>query len=105
MSRNRSVFAHRVRSLGVVLAIGAIVVAEACSPGTRGPSLVGDWDAYLADGSTARPGFEGWRRMGFAHFENSDSGPVGSIHRRTGQSILDVTHVAARSDSLVLSGS
>ena len=29
---------------------------------------VGDWDAYVALGSTPLPGFEGWRRMGFAHF-------------------------------------
>ena len=68
---------------------------SSCAAGGKAPSLAGDWDAYVADGSTARPGFEGWRRMGFAHFANGDSGLVGSIRRRTGEPILDVTRVVS----------
>ena len=70
----------------------------------KGPSIAGDWDAYVASGSTPRPGFEGWRRMGFAHFASGDSGIAGSIRRRTGEPMLEVTGVAARGDSLTLSG-
>ncbi|HSY82022.1 MAG TPA: CocE/NonD family hydrolase [Gemmatimonadaceae bacterium] len=82
-----------------ILVLGTLAVA--CAPRVSVPSLAGDWDAYLADGSTAHPGFEGWRRMGFAHFDNGDSG---SIRRRTGDTILAVTRVGTRSDSVVLSG-
>ena len=42
--------------------------------------------------------------MGFAHFVDSASGIVGAIRRRTGEPIVDVRHVAAVGDSLVLSG-
>jgi len=79
-------------------------IAGACSAGPRSPRLAGDWDAYVADGSTARPGFEGWRRMGFAHFDVGDSGVVGSIRRRTGETMVSVTRVAAAADSVLLSG-
>jgi putative CocE/NonD family hydrolase len=82
-----------------ILVLGTLAVA--CAPRVDAPRLAGDWDAYLADGSTAHPGFEGWRRMGFAHFDNGDSG---SIRRRAGDTILAVTRVGARSDSVVLSG-
>jgi predicted acyl esterase len=66
--------------------------------------LAGDWDAYLARGSSALPGFEGWRRMGFAHFAGIDSSLTGSIRRRTGEPILAVTHVVTHRDSVRLSG-
>jgi putative CocE/NonD family hydrolase len=79
------------------------VAPLACSPRANAPSLAGDWDAYVADGSTARPGFEGWRRMGFAHFAGSDSGFKGSIRRRTGEPMLTVASVAG-TDSIVLTG-
>jgi uncharacterized protein len=79
--------------------VGALTVA--CTPRVTLPSLVGDWDAYLADGSAAHPGFEGWRRMGFAHFATGDSG---SIRRRTGDTILTVARVTTRADSVILSG-
>jgi putative CocE/NonD family hydrolase len=82
-----------------ILVLGTLAVA--CAPRIDAPRLAGDWDAYLADGSAAHPGFEGWRRMGFAHFNTSDSG---SIRRRAGDTILAVTRVATRSDSVVLSG-
>src|SRR5262249_3823843 len=67
-------------------------------------SLAGDWDAYSALGSTPLPGFEGWRRMGFAHF-GSDSGRVtGAIRSRTGDPILDLARVEMRGDSVLISG-
>ncbi len=82
-----------------ILVLGTLAVA--CAPRVSVPSLAGDWDAYLADGSTAHPGFEGWRRMGFAHFDNGDSG---SIRRRTGDTIVTVTRVHAAEGVVVLSG-
>jgi uncharacterized protein len=82
----------------------AAVTAGACSRTAGSPTLAGDWDAYLVNGSTPHAGFEGWRRMAFAHFAGSDSGFAGSIRRRTGEPILDVTRVASKADSLILSG-
>jgi putative CocE/NonD family hydrolase len=82
--------------------LGALAVA--CSSRVSPPSIEGDWDAYLADGSAAHPGFEGWRRRGFAHFAKGDSGDIGSIRRRTGDTLLAVTHVGRRGDSVILSG-
>ena len=84
-------------------AILAALAAIACTTGAGTPSLTGDWDVYLASGSTARPGFVGWRRMGFAHFAAGDSARAGSIRRRTGESMLDVKTIVARGDSVVLS--
>ncbi|MEP6780904.1 MAG: CocE/NonD family hydrolase, partial [Gemmatimonadaceae bacterium] len=79
------------------------IIASACTPAPRdnAPSLVGDWDAYLAGGSTAREGFEGWRRQGFAHFVTGDSG---AIRRRTGEPIVSVTRVVGHGNNLVLYG-
>ncbi len=86
-------------SRALVLALS--VAASACSP--SGPAaLTGDWDAYVAVGSTARDGFEGWRRMGFAHFAGHDSGFAGAIRRRTGEPMLAVTQITTAGDSLVL---
>jgi hypothetical protein len=42
--------------------------------------------------------------MGFAHFSTGDSGVIGSIRRRTGEPLLDVTRVVTQSDSVTLSG-
>ena len=81
---------------GTVVIVAAS--ATACSHLTGAARLAGDWDAYVADGSTARPGFEGWRRMGFAHF--ADSG--GLIRRRTGETMLAVARVAGQGDSVRL---
>jgi putative CocE/NonD family hydrolase len=97
----RFAFSRRVCVCAAILAVGA---TAACTTRATSPAITGDWDAYLASGSTTRSGFEGWRRMGFAHFATGDSGSVGSIRRRTGEPILDVTHVVAQSDSVVLSG-
>ncbi|MDQ2767461.1 MAG: CocE/NonD family hydrolase [Gemmatimonadota bacterium] len=81
-----------------------LIAALACTAREESPTLVGDWDAYTAEGSTETAGFEGWRRMGFAHFATRDSGFAGSIRRRTGDPMLDVAHVVMRSDSVVFSG-
>src|SRR5258708_33837607 len=59
------------------------------------PSLAGDWDVYIALSAQPKFGFEGWRRMGFAHFAGSDSGFVGFLRRRTGGPMLTVTQVTA----------
>jgi putative CocE/NonD family hydrolase len=82
----------------------AVTMAAACTR-DRPNALAGDWDAYVADGSTARAGFEGWRRMGFAHFSASDSGVAGLIRRRTGETMIGVSSVIAGGDSISLVGS
>ena len=102
MIHRHSSFAPRLRApVTILLVLG---VAAACSSRTKPetPSLAGDWDAYLASGSTQRPGFEGWRRMAFARFSQTDSGLTGSIRRRTGEPMLDVTRLAVRGDSVTL---
>jgi putative CocE/NonD family hydrolase len=93
--------ARGVRTTTVTISVAVLI---ACASRASSPSLAGDWDAYLASGSTPRAGFEGWRRMGFAHFATTDSGIVGSIRRRTGEPILDVTRIVTRGDSITLSG-
>jgi putative CocE/NonD family hydrolase len=77
---------------------------SACAARDTSATFAGEWDAYVADGSTARPGFEGWRRMGFAHFAASDSGFAGAIRRRTGEPMLAVSRVESNADSVALSG-
>ena len=74
---------------------------------TRSPSptLVGDWDAYSALGSTPLPGFEGWRRMGFAHFVSDSGGITGAIRNRTGDPILDLARADVHGDSIFINGS
>ena len=92
---------HRI---GIVAVITTVAAASACAPATTPHDLRGDWDAYVADGSTARPGFEGWRRMGFAHFAGADSGFAGIIRRRTGEPMVAVSNVATANDSVLLTG-
>ena len=58
-----------------------LVPLLALTPRTT-PSLAGDWDVYIALSAKPKFGFEGWRRMGFAHFAGSDSGNVGFLRRR-----------------------
>ena len=84
--------------------IFATITLTSCAPRVSSPALAGDWDAYIATGSNAREGFEGWRRMGFAHFVSGDSGVTGLVRRRTGEAMLDVTHVVTRADSVLLTG-
>ncbi|HEY6826719.1 MAG TPA: CocE/NonD family hydrolase [Gemmatimonadaceae bacterium] len=85
-----------------LLSILALLVA--CS-NTSGRSLAGDWDAYLANGTSTNPGFEGWRRMGFARFDGSGAAGVGEIRRRTGEPIVDHAQVATKGDSVFITGS
>ncbi len=100
--RNRPLAALR---LLVPVAVLVAAAAIACRAPSRSPALAGDWDAYFARGSEAHPGFEGWRRMGFAHFAANDSGLAGAIERRTGEPMLRVARVDRRGDSLILAGS
>jgi hypothetical protein len=85
-------------------AIAALATIAACSKNSSSPSLAGDWDAYVALGSTPLAGFEGWRRMGFAHFAPADSSFAGSVRRRTGEPMLDSVRIATAGDSVVLTG-
>ena len=78
-----------------------LVPLLALAPRTT-PSLAGDWDVYIALSAKPKFGFEGWRRMGFAHFAGSDSGFVGFLRRRTGDPMLTVTQVTASGDSVLL---
>ncbi|HYK12069.1 MAG TPA: CocE/NonD family hydrolase [Gemmatimonadales bacterium] len=66
------------------------------------PSLAGEWDVYIALSAKPKFGFEGWRRMGFAHFAGADSGNVGFLKRRTGEPMLTVTQVTTTGDSVLL---
>ena len=70
--REASAFAvvgDRLSTRVVIIATGLCIGTLACTARPNGPTLTGDWDVYVAYGSTARAGFEGWRRMGFAHFD------------------------------------
>ena len=78
----------------------ALLALASCSS-SPSRSLSGDWDAYSALGSTPLPGFEGWRRMGFAHFASD----TGSIRSRTGDAILDLARATVRGDSIFIKGS
>ena len=80
-----------------------VLLGAGCrSAAPAGPTLTGDWDAYLASGNTPQAGFEGWRRMGFARFGPGDSG--GAIRRRTGEPLIVVTRVVRLGDSVRLTG-
>ncbi|HEX4684518.1 MAG TPA: CocE/NonD family hydrolase, partial [Gemmatimonadaceae bacterium] len=92
-------------AFGSGLGLSTLSIAAACAVAraSQSPRLAGDWDAYLASGSTTNPGFEGWRRMGFAHF-SGDTGQIGVVRRRTGETMLDVRGVSTRGDSVILTG-
>src|SRR4030095_15093647 len=77
--------------IATVVAIG--VAACTTQTQTATSTIAGDWDEYLAAGATTRPGFEGGRRGGFAHFTARDSGAVGAIRRRPGEPMLEVKRV------------
>src|SRR4051812_27862285 len=90
-------------AVSLPLAFAALLVACAATNSSNPtPSLAGDWDAYFANGSTPLPGFEGWRRQGFAHFEGSGFNVTGAIRRRTGEPMVEVAHVAVKGDTLWL---
>src|SRR5260221_10787768 len=78
-----------------------LVSLLALAPRTT-PTLAGDWDVYVALSAQPKFGFEGWRRMGFAHFAGNDSGFVGWLRRRTGEPMLTVTQVSTIGDSVML---
>ena len=84
------------------LGLAAVVAAAACANPTTPARIAGDWDAYVANGVTARPGFEGWRRMGFAHISATSAGVTGAVRRRTGETMVAVTRVRNRGDSITL---
>ena len=93
---------------GPVLALITLVACASGKPriaaGDAGtPSLAGDWDAWFALGTTPHAGFEGWRRLGFAHFAPDTGALRGAIRRRTGDTILAVSRVTASGDSVMLS--
>jgi len=92
---------HRTsRALCALVALA--LAASALAADRRVANLAGEWDVYIALSARPHAGFEGWRRMGFAHFAGSDSGNVGWLRRRTGQPMLTVTRVEASGDSLLL---
>src|SRR3954464_9043582 len=86
------------------LAAASILVGAACAGSNGARTVAGDWDAYVASGSTPLAGFEGWRRQAFAHFAGRDSAFVGAIRRRTGEPMLEVTSIAEHGDSITLNG-
>ena len=86
------------RAVFLVLALATSAVAADRPPAT----LAGEWDVYIALSARPHVGFEGWRRMGFAHFAGSDSGNVGWLRRRTGQPMLTVASVSGNGDSVLL---
>ncbi|MEP6590429.1 MAG: CocE/NonD family hydrolase [Gemmatimonadota bacterium] len=102
MSHLMGWFLNTRRSLAaaVVLVAGTSGAAALHRPPTT--TLTGDWDVYIALSATPKFGFEGWRRMGFAHFAAADSGFVGFLKRRTGQPMLTVSRVSTAGDSVVL---
>jgi len=86
-----------------LLLAAVVICAAAAAPSPRpAGSLAGDWDVYIALSAQPKFGFEGWRRMGFAHFAGADSGFVGFLRRRTGEPMLTVTQVTTSGDSVLL---
>ncbi|MGH7524408.1 MAG: hypothetical protein ACREK8_08885, partial [Gemmatimonadales bacterium] len=85
--------------LALLLALGLVTTSVAAR---RKGGLAGDWDVYIALSARPHFGFEGWRRMAFAHFAGTDSGNVGYVRRRTGQPLLTVSRVSIHGDSVIL---
>ena len=95
--------ASRVRAAGALVVVLVLALAASAFVADRSaPSLAGEWDVYIALSARPHFGFEGWRRMGFAHFAGADSGNVGLLRRRTGETMLNVTQVSANGDSVLL---
>lgn len=86
---------------GVVLLLALALTTTQASARRKG-NLTGEWDVYIALSAKPHYGFEGWRRMAFAHFAGSDSGFAGHVLRRTGQPILTVSNVTQSGDSVIL---
>ena len=95
--------ASRIRGAGALVVVLVLALAASAFVADRSaPSLAGEWDVYIALSARPHFGFEGWRRMGFAHFAGADSGNVGLLRRRTGETMLNVTQVSANGDSVLL---
>ncbi|HET7111161.1 MAG TPA: hypothetical protein VFI41_09820, partial [Gemmatimonadales bacterium] len=62
---------RRPLSLLAALACTATFL-QGCDSSER--NLAGDWDVYIALSAQPKFGFEGWRRMAYAHFAGRDSG-------------------------------
>jgi hypothetical protein len=93
----------RARGTRWLVLVLVVALATGASLAHRGAAtLAGEWDVYIALSARPKFGFEGWRRMGFAHFAGSDSGNVGWLRRRTGEPMLTVTQVSANGDSVLL---
>ena len=90
------------RGRGVIAFLVLALTASAFVADRPAATLAGEWDVYIALSARPHAGFEGWRRMGFAHFAGTDSGSVGWLRRRTGQPMLNVTSVSASGDSVLL---
>lgn len=88
------------RWLAIVPALALVTGAALAS--RHSPDLSGEWDVYIAIGSRPKFGFEGWRRMGFAHFAGADSGNAGWLRRRTGQPMLSARRVTTEGDSVLM---
>ncbi len=91
-----------LRARGLAAFVVLALAASAFTADRPAPTLAGEWDVYIALSARPHSGFEGWRRMGFAHFAGGDSGNVGWLRRRTGQPILTVTSVSTSGDSVLL---
>src|SRR5690349_13197925 len=86
-----------------LLVTAVLILAIAAVPRPRAAgSVAGDWDVYIALSATPKFGFEGWRRMGFAHFAGADSANVGFLRRRTGEPMLIARTVTLNGDSVIL---
>jgi putative CocE/NonD family hydrolase len=94
--------ARGARGLVVFLVLALVLATSTVAARRKSATLAGEWDVYVALSAQPHFGFEGWRRMGFAHFAGSDSGNVGWLRRRTGQPMLNVTSVSAKGDSVLL---
>ena len=86
----------------LVLVLALATGAGSAKKPRQNPGLAGEWDVYIALSAKPKFGFEGWRRMGFAHFAGNDSGNVGFLRRRTGEPMLTVTQASSAGDSVVL---
>jgi putative CocE/NonD family hydrolase len=86
----------------LLLAVAVTCIAATGPTPRASGSLAGDWDVYVALSAKPKFGFEGWRRMGFAHFAGADSGNVGFLKRRTGEPMLTANQVVTNGDSVIL---
>ena len=91
-----------VRWLVLVLVLASVLATSAVAAHRRKGNLAGEWDVYIALSATPHFGFEGWRRMGFAHFAGRDSANVGWLKRRTGQPMFTAASVTLNGDSVLL---